>query len=164
MPVLIVVNPLPPLFFVFLFYLVWYSPPIFTRARQVANLADDLQNEQASHQAARVALEARTKELEEQAERLATLEQESASIHRQNYELSVRMEEMNRVAEEREREAEERESARKDADDGGGGGEGEGGLADKAVVEELEKVKTVLELKNRQLEAVQSRVCVSVCV
>lgn len=150
-----------------------------TTKYQVVNLMDDLQMERSNHQNARNSLEAKTHEVEamrrdlaektshaeqkdlelqEQADRLAALDEESREAHRKNLELTAKIEEVMAAAQ---------ESSVARADDGvGAEGDGPeaGGLDEDAAAEraallkKLAQAEAATKVQAGKLEVVAARV------
>ncbi|CAM9293419.1 unnamed protein product [Scytosiphon promiscuus] len=132
-----------------------------TSNQRVTNLADDLAMERSMHEKATKSLEQKTREVEQQSLRLREMEEASAAAHQANLELSGRMEEMNRLSQEQEQQRAEEAAAaaaaaaavEPGARNGGGGDE----VQNKELQEEVDKLTRIVEMKAKQLQAVQER-------
>ena len=132
----------------------------------MAILADELQNERENHERARHSLEDKAKKVEEQAAELSKLQHASNRAHRDNLELSARIQELNLQAKEQETEmaaARERlqENASGHACDDCSVGE-EGAVVPKTKFEDLRKkfaeTRDKLDSVSAALDSARSKV------
>lgn len=149
---------------------------------KVAGFVDDLRVEKLNHEAAKRALEEKSRELENSALKMAELLEESTAVHERNVQLALKMQEMTSLRVEWEQEKEDMRQRLEDAEahaaaavaerrgGQGGGRDNEGdnsvrsekGGEEEAetllVKKELEQARAAVEFKTSQLEAVNARV------
>lgn len=139
---------------------------------------DELQMERKNHQRARQSLEQETKKVEDQTAKLKELEIISSEVHRENLELSLKIQELRSLAEEREIEAiaataDDNASVR-EGGDRGDDGEPETVVPKKdfddlnaelvAVKEKLESTSGLLEISRKKVLYIVVEVIVVVIV